>query len=619
MEDLMYGFKEIRQTRLLTKIVGLSSLLVLLALLVLSIMSIFNMRSLSSETVLLMGKNKLKGDLSSFEMTLGLEYGQLRLENGQLIGENGVALNNRFVVVDRISAMLDIAATVFVKESNDYRRISTSIIDSSGKRAVNTLLDSNSAAYKPVSAGQQYIGEAIILNKAYLTSYKPIFAANKQDIIGILFIGIEMSSIQRVIDQSSDKHISTIIMVVLVILMASILLNIFMCRRIVVKPIRSTVGMLKDISEGEGDLTKRLMVASHDEIGTMAHYFNMTLEKLRNLIMVIKKQSVALDATGTELASNMDETAKAIHQIIDSIQGIKTQVINQSASVTQTNATMEDINGSINKLNDYIDQQSSSVSKSSAGIEEMVANIQSVTKTLISNADNVQTLAEASEIGKSGLQEVAADIQEIARESTGLLEINGVMESIASQTNLLSMNAAIEAAHAGEAGKGFAVVADEIRKLSESSSEQSKTIAAVLTKIKKSIDKITLSTDTVLQKFEAIDGGVKIVSDQEGAIRTAMEEQGIGSQEILEAIAQLNSITQMVKLSFDTMYERNKDVIQESGRLGNTTAELTKGVNTVTSQVDHINAAVSRVNSISGENKTNINILVKAISRFKVE
>jgi methyl-accepting chemotaxis protein len=249
----------------------------------------------------------------------------------------------------------------------------------------------------------------------------------------------------------------------------------------------------------------------------------------------------------------------------------------------------------------------------------MLANIQSVTQTLIKNGDNVKDLSGASEVGRSGLQEVAADIQEIARESEGLLEINAVMENIASQTNLLSMNAAIEAAHAGEAGKGFAVVADEIRKLAENSGEQSKTISTVLKKIKDSIDKITRSTDNVLNKFEAIDSEVRTVSEQEENIRCAMEEQGAGSKQILEAIGQLNEETQVVKGGSEEMLEGSKQVIQESRSLEMVTQEIANGMNEMASGADQINVAVIRVNEISGQNKENIDALVREVSKFKVE
>jgi methyl-accepting chemotaxis protein len=259
------------------------------------------------------------------------------------------------------------------------------------------------------------------------------------------------------------------------------------------------------------------------------------------------------------------------------------------------------------------------VSQSSSAIEEMLANIQSVTQTLVKNASNVRELTEASEVGRTGLQGVAADIQEIARESEGLLEINAVMENIASQTNLLSMNAAIEAAHAGEAGKGFAVVADEIRKLAESSGEQSKTISGVLKKIKDSIDKITKSTEWVLNKFEAIDGGVRTVSEQEENIVRAMEEQNAGSKQILEAIGQLNEATQMVKGGTEEMREGSRQVIEESKNLEMATQEISKGMNEMAAGAEQINAAVTRVNGISGTNKESIDILVSEVSKFKVE
>ena len=224
-------------------------------------------------------------------------------------------------------------------------------------------------------------------------------------------------------------------------------------------------------------------------------------------------------------------------------------------------AAQKRLNAMMDKLNGQLESQSSAITESSAAIEQLVANTRSVSTTLSKNAENVKDLQEAAAVGHSGLNGVAADIKEIARESESLLEINSVMQNIASQTNLLSMNAAIEAAHAGESGRGFAVVADEIRKLAESSSRQSKTIGGVLKKIKSSIDKITKSTDNVMNKFEAIDGGVKTVAEQEHGILNAMEEQSAGSTQIMQAIAQVNDITGQVK-------EDARQMVEAAAKLG---------------------------------------------------
>jgi len=401
-----------------------------------------------------------------------------------------------------------------------------------------------------------------------------------------------------------------------VVILAAITIIIFFVSRSITAPIKSMEKVLGFI--GEGDFTQSIEVTTNDEIGNMSRFLNTTLDKIKTLIKVIKEQASELSKVGTDLSSNMTETAAAINQITANIQSIKGRAINQSASVSETNATMEQITNNIHKLNEQVERQTTSVSQSSSAIEQMLANVQSVTNTLIKNKENVNSLTAASEVGRASVQDVSQDIQEITRESEGLLEINSVMENIASQTNLLSMNAAIEAAHAGEAGKGFAVVAGEIRKLAENSSAQSKTISSVLKKIKSSIDKITQSTNDVLQKFEVIDEHIKTVSEQEENIRNAMEEQSQGSKQVLEAVGNLNDITQHVKGESEEMRTGSTEVIKEGKNLEIITQEITGGMNEMASGADQINIAVNQVNDLTATNHEKVSILMKEVERFKV-
>ena len=442
--------------------------------------------------------------------------------------------------------------------------------------------------------------------------YQPVLISG-MDTPWSLMLGIPMHEITQPV---RSMTIFTIIFSVIILLAAAIIT--FITARRIIRPITRVTETLKDISEGEGDLTKRIINNSKDEVGDLSRYFNLTLDKIRDLIVSIRNEAEKLSQTGQDLANDMNETASAMNEITSIIQSIKGRVINQSASVSETHATMEQLTANINKLDGHVDNQNNNVNQASAAIEEMVANINSVTNTLVSNSTNVKILLEASEVGSAGLNDMAADIKEITKESQGLLEINKVISDIAGQTNLLSMNAAIEAAHAGEAGKGFAVVADEIRKLAESSSEQSRTIKNVLTKMKDAIDKISASAENVLNNFEAIDTSVRVVAKQEENIRSAMEEQGQGSKQVLSGISEVTEISRQVKSGSNEMLNGAKEVITESTNLEMVTQEITMGMNEMASGAEQINISVNHINDISARTSQGIDTLLKEVSRFKV-
>ena len=396
------------------------------------------------------------------------------------------------------------------------------------------------------------------------------------------------------------------------------LITVYLIAQGMISPVQIAVRALQNIAQGEGDLTVCLPITGNDEITDLSHYFNETIAKIRASVKSVSDNSSNMEEIGAELASNMTETASAVHQISAHIDSVKQQVMTQAESVTETDATVEAIINTIRKLNDSIETQAESVAQSSSSIEEMVANIASITQTLEKNDGIIKKLAAATEDGKETLLTSNTVTQKIAEESGSLMEASSVIQHIASQTNLLAMNAAIEAAHAGEAGKGFAVVADEIRKLAEDSAAQGKAITVTLKTLSGEIETLANASKTVEEKFTMIFDLSKQVQLMSDRLTEAMKAQDNGSKEVLIAMKNITAVTTEVQSGSEEMLKGGEGVLAEMHNLSRLTRIITDSMNEMTSGALQINQSVQEVHAIAQKSKQSIDSVALEVAKFKV-
>jgi methyl-accepting chemotaxis protein len=381
----------------------------------------------------------------------------------------------------------------------------------------------------------------------------------------------------------------------------------------------TVIEQLDLVTAEQKDLTKRIRICSVDEVGSISGMVNDFCQNLLVSVEELKSAQLKLGLVGDELNSNAKSSATAVQGLSDGMASVRMASQVQLQSVSESSSAVEQITKNIETLDTLIGSQASSVAQASSAIEEMIGNIGAMTTSINRMAQEFQILSSAAHEGQATLVVSGDRIRQIASRSEALMEANKVISSIASQTNLLAMNAAIEAAHAGEAGRGFSVVADEIRKLAETAAKNSRTIRTELALVQKAIEEVVQTSRTSESAFSKVSQKISETDILVKEIHQGMMEQKDGSAQVLEALRTMNEISDQVRTGSSEMRVGNVRVLDEVGRLHHSSTEIGEKLSSMANNTGAIAASAQKVSALAGETEHTIAQMEKALGEFKTK
>lgn len=418
--------------------------------------------------------------------------------------------------------------------------------------------------------------------------------------------------------QAAEQRIFLFLIVVIVLIVIGAGAIYLLARRMVARPLTQTADNLKQIALGDGDLSLRMSEARNDEIGRLARHFNNFVENLGHIVSSIQEAAQMLSENADDLDKNTEDSRLSAQSINGLVERVSEQIVDQDQSISQSSASVEQITGNISSLEQIIVRLSTSIEDSAAAVEEMAANISSITRNLEQVDDFVDKLVDSSEQGRQTIRMVTERITEVVDQSEHLQQANQLIATISAQTNLLAMNAAIEAAHAGEYGRGFAVVADEIRSLAENSASQSKIISGELKKTREYIGNAVSASREADEAFGSMREMVNTVNDLETNVRDALREQERGGQSVLENLQQMRDIGGQVKGGIGEISSGSTTIVEEMTKLVDISRQVTTLMEEISSGSTLIGGTTDRVQELSRKNKELVSTVTNASSRFTV-
>lgn len=394
---------------------------------------------------------------------------------------------------------------------------------------------------------------------------------------------------------------------------------IFIYSKNISRPIIRIKGMLKDISRGEGDLTKKIPVESKDELGEMAQFFNDFIDTQRNIVSTLKQESAQLSFAAVDLASNSEQTAAGVQEISASSHSVLQSVNNETNMIKESTTHINDILADISKIDKMTEEMKNQIAQSSSAIEEMAANISSSADMANKANEASEKLDKSSQEGNHAIQTLTQSIEDVSKNSDKIVEMVQLIMDIAEQTNLLAMNAAIEAAHAGEYGKGFAVVAEEIRKLADKSGKSAKEIQQVVKIISTSIQQNLKLSDQTKINFDILKKEIDKVMHANQEIAAAMGEQKIANKSVLDASNSLNNLSDKIVEDLKIQVMKGKNINDALRKLNIMSEEIATAMSEQKGGLDEAASSAENINNISLKLKGISSKIEEDFKKFRTE